>query len=97
MPAYKKTLKVPGKTSQELYDRVNKELAPFLDKLSLGQFKIECHADSKTFTLNGKGVEAKLFCREGELELDGSLSLFLLPFKSKIDEGIDRWSTKLFG
>ena len=39
---------------------------------------------------------ATLSCSDGKISLDGNLSLLATPFRSKIDQGIDRWVEKTF-
>ena len=98
MAAYKRTAKIPGKSANELFTIVSKEIDRFFDKSDVGEdYKVEPDAPSKSFKLHSKVVKATLYCKEGELDLQGELSFFLLPFKSKIDAGVDRWLKKIFG
>lgn len=97
MPAYKKNVKVSGKTAQELFDRINGEIEKFLTKASIGDFKVKRHADKRQFAIESKLFNATLDCKDGELDLKGSLSMFALPFRAKIDEGIDKWIARSFG
>ena len=41
-------------------------------------------------------LDATLICGEGNLILDARLSLFAVPFRGKIDEGIERWLGRTF-
>ena len=41
-------------------------------------------------------ITATLACEEGAIGLDAKLSLLAAPFRSKIDEGINRWIAKTF-
>ena len=96
MPSYSKTVQIPGKNGQELYEIVAKEIEAFLSKANLGQFDIKRDAGSKKVDVKSKMFSATLACTDGQMKLDGSLSLLATPFKSKIDEGIDRWVEKTF-
>lgn len=97
MPSYRKTVKVAGKTGQELFDRLNGEIERFLAKTSLGNFEVQRAPEKKQFSIESKMFSATLECRDGELDLNGNLSLFAVPFRAKIDEGIDKWISKSFG
>lgn len=96
MPSYNRKVQVPGKTAQELYDQISTHVDQFMEKAGVGKFEIERNASKKEVLLKSSMVTATLYCREGALELDGKLSLMAMPFKSKIDEGIDRWVAKTF-
>ena len=98
MPSYKRSVQLTGKTSQELFDVVQKEIHRFFEKTpAVGEYKVVPNAADKTFSLESKVVKATLYCEEGQLRLEGQLSLMLMPFRSKIDSGIDRWVHKIFG
>lgn len=97
MPSYKKNVKVTGKSAQELFDRINTEIEKFLTKASIGNFEVKRHPDKKQFAIESKMFSATLDCKEGELDLNGSLSMFAVPFRAKIDEGIDKWISRSFG
>jgi hypothetical protein len=96
MPGYSKSVKIPGKSSQELYDKVSSEIERLMEKVTLGKFDIERDPGEKAVHLKSSMVSATLTCSDGSIELDAKLSLMALPFKSKIDEGIDRWVKKTF-
>lgn len=96
MPSYTRKVQIPGKKSEELYETVSKEIQKFLVKLSVGQFEIENKPDAKQVHLKSSMVTATLSCMEECLELNAKLSLMAVPFKSKIDQGIDRWLAKTF-
>lgn len=97
MPNYVKKVEIPGKNAQELYDTVAKEIEKFIENLSLGSFEIERKPEAKEVRLKASMVTATLSCGEECLQLDAKLSLLAAPFRSKIDEGIDRWLVKTFG
>ena len=96
MPSYTRKVQVPGKSAQELYDKISQEIEKFMEKLSLGKVEIERDADEKQVHLVSSMVTATLSCQEEQLELDAKLSLMAAPFRSKIDQGIDRWLAKTF-
>ncbi len=97
MPSYKKEVKIPGKTQQELYDLVSGSVDRFMEKSSVGKFDISRDPAKKQIGIKSAMFSGTLFCTEGCLKLDASLSLMATPFKSKIDEGIDKWISKMFG
>lgn len=97
MPSYSRTVKIPGKSSQELYDKVAQDIDKFLSKgPSSFKFDIERDPQNKEVRLKSSMATATLVCKDGALELDSKLSLLAAPFKSKIDEGIDKWLSKTF-
>ena len=96
MASYSREINVPGKSAQELYDRISGDIDRMLEKASLGKFQIDRDPGKRELTLKGSMLSATLTCGEGKLRLDAKLSLLATPFKSKIDEGIDRWLLKAF-
>lgn len=96
MPSYKKEVKVPGKSQQELYDIVSGSVDRFMEKSSVGKFDIVRDPSKKEIAIKSAMFSGTLFCAEGCLRLDASLSLMAAPFKGKIDEGIDKWIAKMF-
>jgi hypothetical protein len=96
MPSYSRNVAVPGKTAQELYDKVAVEIDRFLEKSGMGKFDVARDPAQKTISVKSPMFSAKLVCEDANLKLDGSLSLLAMPFKSKIDSGIDWWIGKHF-
>jgi hypothetical protein len=96
MPSYKKEVKLPGKSSQQIYDVVSVSIDKFLEKASVGKFDISRNPSDKTVDIKSSMFSGKLSCTDGCIKLDASLSLMASPFKSKIDEGIDKWISKVF-
>ncbi|MGK5082360.1 hypothetical protein WDW37_03565 [Bdellovibrionota bacterium FG-1] len=96
MPSYTRKVQVPGKSSQELYDKVSKDIGRLMEKTSIGKFDITHDSSAKSVHLKSSMFTATLVCGEGHLELNGKLSLLAAPFRSKIDEAIDKWIAKAF-
>ena len=96
MASYSREVSVPGKSAQELYDRVSADLERMLEKVSMGKFDVSRDAPNRSLSFKGSMLSATLTCAEGKIKLDAKLSLLASPFKSKIDEGIDRWLMKTF-
>jgi hypothetical protein len=96
MPSYKKEVKLPGKSQQELYDLVSGSVDRFMEKSSVGKFDITRDVARKEIGIKSSLFSGTLYCTEGCLRLDASLSLMAAPFRSKIDEGIDKWISKMF-
>lgn len=96
MPSYSRKVSVAGKSAQELYDKVSSDIDRFMQKAQVGKFDIERRPDRKEVEVKSSMFSAVLQCRDGSLELNGKLSLLAAPFKSKIDEGIDKWLAKAF-
>lgn len=95
MPSYSRKVQIPGKTAQELYDTVASHIDRFVDKAP-ARFEIDRDAAKREVRLTSSMATATLICRDGEMEVDAKLSLFAAPFRSKIDEGIDKWLSKTF-
>lgn len=96
MPSYNREVQVPGISSQELFDKVSTDISRFLEKTNTGSYEIERDASRKQVSVKGSMFSAVLSCTDGKISLDGKLSLLATPFKSKIDQGIDRWLEKAF-
>ncbi len=96
MPSYTRTVPVPGKNAQELYDKVASDIDRFLEKASVGKFEVDRNPAKKEVQVKSSMFSATLTCKEAGIQLDAKLSLLATPFRSKIDEGIDRWVAKTF-
>ena len=96
MPSYSRKVPVPGKTAQELYDKVAGDIDRFLSKTPLGKADVERDPGKKEVRVKSSMFSATLLCQEGVLQLDAKLSLLAAPFKGKLDEGIDKWLAKAF-
>jgi hypothetical protein len=97
MPSFSRTVQISGKTSQQLYDRISTEIDRFLEKTPIGKYDLELDPEKKTVRFKSSMASASLICGEGKIDLDVKLSLLASAFKSKLDEGIDRWIAKTFG
>jgi len=96
MPSYTKTVQIPGKSAQELYDRVSSEIDRFLGKTMIGKYELERNPAAREVSFKASMASATLRCGDGELVLDAKLSLLAAPFRSKLDDAIDRWVAKTF-
>lgn len=96
MPSYSRKVQLPGKTSQELFTKVSEGIDRFLSKASIGKYEIERDPGLKEVRVKGSVFSATLKCREAEMELNAQLSLIAAPFRSKLDEGINKWLAKTF-
>jgi len=96
MPSYSRTVKIPGKSAADLYAKVSTEIARFMEKSNVGKFDIATEPAKLQVSVKSSMFSATLHCEDGALRLDGSLSLLATPFRSKIDEGIDKWVAKTF-
>ena len=97
MPAYKKKIAVKGKSSKELYDKIASGIDYFLGKYPLGKHEVSRDASGQKVHLKSSMVTLELRCLEGEIHIEGSLSLVAMAIRGKLDEGIDRWIAKTFG
>jgi hypothetical protein len=96
MPNFSRTLKIPGKTSEELYAKLSAELEHFMAKASFGKIEISRDATLKQIGIKASLFKAHLTCEEEALRVEAELSLMAAPFRKKIDEVIDRWISQNF-
>lgn len=96
MPSYSREVRIPGLSAQELYDKVAAGIDRFMEKASIGNYDVERDPSRKEVRLKASMVSATLICSEEKLTLDAKLSLLAAPFRSKIDEGINKWIAKTF-
>jgi len=96
MPAYKQKIPVPGKSAEQLFEKVSKDIGKLLAKYPIGEFKLEPVAGKKELLLKSGYFSAKISCLEGLIDIDGNLSLLATPFRGKIDSGIQGWVQKTF-
>jgi len=96
MPSHSKSFPVPGYNSSQIYEEVAKQIDSFLSKTPLGEYKVERLAQKQTVTFKASMASGSLIAKDGQLHVDLSLSLLATPFKSKIDEGIEKWLKRSF-
>jgi hypothetical protein len=97
MSSYTRSIKIPDKSSQELFDVVSKEVEHFMKKNSFGKYEIDRNAVQKEIRIKTALFSATLRCHDSEIELTAELSLMATPFKSKLDSSITTWISKTFG
>lgn len=96
MPSYNKKIEIPGHDASQIYEKVAADIEKFLSKGNVGHFDVERDPAAKEVRVNSKMFSATLLCRDGGVDVDGKLSLMAAPFKSKIDDGIQKWLAKSF-
>ncbi len=96
MPSYQRQVEIPGRSSQELYDCISKDIEKFLSKSPIGKFDVERDPGKKELRIKGNIFSATLICLEAKMQLNAQLSLMAMPFKSKLDDGINHWLSKTF-
>lgn len=97
MPAYTKTVKIPGRSAQDLYEKISRDIDQMVEKWGVaGKMELSRDPGKRQLHLKSSMVTATLTCGEENMVLDGKLSLLAAPFRSKIDEQIDRWISKNF-
>ena len=67
-----------------------------MEKSNVGKFDVDSDPAKLQVKVKSSMFSATLHCEDGALRLEGSLSLLATPFRSKIDEGIDKWVAKNF-
>lgn len=96
MASYSRKLSIPGKSSSELYDSISKHIDHFLNQSFIGKVDIVRDPEHKEVSIKGSLFSAKISCEESTIDINAQLSLVATPFKSKIDEGITHWISKIF-
>ena len=99
MPSYHKRVEIPGQNASELYARVEKDMEKFLVTSTaglIGKLDVKKDPASHSIQVDSKLFNARLLCEDGAIDLQGKIGLMALPFRSKIDEVIDRWIAKHF-
>lgn len=98
MPGYSRKIPIAGKTADEIYQKISVGVDWVIENDSgkFGKFEFERDAAAKSVSLKNTFVTAVLHCKESEIVLDAKLSMVAYAFRSKIDEGIDRWLKKTF-
>lgn len=97
MPSYSKTIQVPGKTAQELYEKISGGIDQFINHPSLsviGKFDLQRDPAKREVSFKAGMAEATLKVSDGLVTVSGKLSLLATPFKGKIDQAIDSWASK---
>jgi hypothetical protein len=98
MPKYSKTFSLPGVSAEVSFTKILKEAETWKTSLEsmLGAVEIASEQAKKELSFSSKWVKASLICKEDAVQVDAELSMFAMPFKSKVDEGIERWIKKSF-
>ena len=88
---------VPGKNAQELYDRLSKAVDRLIEKNPMmGKTEVKREAEARKLHLKSSLFSATLSFSDATIHFDAQLSLMALPFRSKFDEGLDKWLDKTF-
>lgn len=82
--------------ADSIYASVSKDIDRFLSKSPIGNYEIKRDDASKKVAFKSSMASGTLAAKDGQLQVDISLSLIATPFKSKIDEGVTKWLAKAF-
>lgn len=96
MPSYSRRVDLPGRSAQELFDRVSGDIDRLMGQLPLGKVDVQRDAGACKVVVKTSMATATLRCLEGAMELEAALSLLATPFRSKIDAVIDSWVQEKF-
>ncbi|MCC7441028.1 MAG: polyhydroxyalkanoic acid system family protein [Bdellovibrionales bacterium] len=97
MPSYKKDVKIPGKSADEIYEKIQGGIERFLSKTPIGKFDLSKDAKNRAVEVKSAMFNGTLSAREGVMVVEAQLSFLAAPFKGKLDEGIEKWVSKTFG
>jgi len=96
MASYSRKIDLPGRSQKELYDKIALDIDKFLSKAPIGKCDIDRDAAKCAVSAKSSMFSAVLKCTEGCIQVDVQLSLLASPFKSRLDEGIQKWLSKAF-
>ncbi len=96
MAKYSRCVSVPGKSSQALYEQLSSDIDRFLAKISIGKVEVTRDEKNKSFDVKSSLLKAVLTCQEEQILVEAELSFLAMPFRSKIDTGIDKWIERTF-
>ncbi len=96
MPKFAKEVFIKGQSVDVLYERVVNDLSKFLNKTAFGHAELFRDDAQKILHFKASMAEGEISCHEGRIRVDAKISLFTVPFKSKIDETIDHWVESTF-
>lgn len=82
----------PGKSAQEIYEKVHAVMANMAKKANL---KYETDAASKTGKVSGMGVNGGYVCKDGSVEVDVAFP-FIFPMKGMVTGQIEKKLDGLF-
>lgn len=94
MQNYNRHIPLAGKKAQEIYFEICKDIDQLFAKIPVGKFKVTRDDEKREIYLKSMLVNAKLICQEEYVQVEAQLSILAAPFRSKIDEGINRWIEK---
>ena len=97
MASFTKKFQIPGKLSDIIYSAVSTDIDRFLSKTPLTNVAITRNDTKKEVSFKSSMASGSLIAKDGELQVEVSLSLLASPFKGKIDDGITKWLNKTFG
>ncbi|HTL12899.1 MAG TPA: hypothetical protein VL588_10450 [Bdellovibrionota bacterium] len=97
MPSYKRDLRINGRTADEIYEKVQGGIENFLSKTPIGKHEISKDPEKRVVSVKSGMFSGDLICSDGLVKVDASLSFMAMPFRSKLDEGLDKWVAKTFG
>lgn len=96
MPSHNKKFDIPGKDSTAIYEAICKNVDAFLAKASLGEYTLTKDDSKKSLSFKASMASGTLTAIDNAMKVDLQLSFLAVPFKSKIDEGIQKWLGKAF-
>src|SRR4051812_6964050 len=96
MPKYSRNVSIPGHAADALYQRVSADIEKFISKVPIGKYDIDRDASAKKVAFKSQLASATLLCMDNSIQIDVDLSLFAAPFRSKLDEGLNKWLAKAF-
>lgn len=96
MASFTRTVQIPGKSADEIYQKIDASIERFLGKESTLKFDFERDPAAKTVHMKSSYATARLVCRDGEVHLEAKLGLLASAFRGRIDDGINKWLQKTF-
>jgi hypothetical protein len=96
MASFSKTFPVPGKTADSIYTSVANDIDRFLTKSPVGSYDVTRDEAAKQVAFKSSMASGTLTAKDGQLQVEISLSFLAGAFKGKIEEGVTKWLSKTF-
>ena len=93
MPKFSKTFTLPGISADQSFTKITAEIERWkkAQESLMGNIALAQDSAKKEMSLESKFVNATLTCTDGAVTIAGDLSFFALPFKGKVEAGIEKW------
>lgn len=96
MRKYVKEVKIPSMSAQDIYQKITHGIDTLRGRISIKNLDVTRHDDRRSIDIKSSHFSGALMCSEGIISVKGRLSLVARPFRSKLDEAIEKWVARNF-